>query len=271
MLIRRSYSMILHGPLGDYGANQAAKWRNARFQIVITQALKRAVLDTLPCVNERYLYVAPMGIDPLCFSRSRPYLPYAPGQPLEIFSCARLNRAKGHAVLFEVIAMLRKGGLDVRLTVAGEDDAGGSGYRSDLERMVTERGLSAVVTLLGAVSEERVRAELERCHIFALLSDAEPLGVAYMEAMSMEIPVLGTRAGGVPELIQDGIHGILVAPRDAAGAHDAILRMIGEPQAMIRMGLKARGRVIEGFSSSHSARTLLAACGETLSESRSAS
>lgn len=259
LLVGQSYSLTLHGPLADYGPNQDAKWRSAAFQVVITQSLKQAVIAALPGLVADRLHVAPMGIDATNFKRSRLYQPYVAGQRLELFCCARLNRVKGHAVSLRVVARLRARGVDVHLTIAGEDDAGGLGYRLELHRMIADGGLTSVVTLLGAVSEEVVREELQRCHIFVLLSDAEPLGVAYMEAMAMEVPVLGTAAGGVPELIVDGLHGVLVTPGDESEAAAAITRIILNPEAAVAMGREARLRVIDKFSSEHSAQTLLAA------------
>jgi glycosyltransferase involved in cell wall biosynthesis len=69
------------------------------------------------------------------------------------------------------------------------------------------------VVLLGAVSEEVVRKELSEAHAFVLGSLAEPLGVAIMEAMAMRVPVGVTGAGGVAELVDDGVDGLLVPVR----------------------------------------------------------
>lgn len=61
---------------------------------------------------------------------------------------------------------------------------------------------------MGAVAESRIREGLEKCHCFVLASRQEPLGVAIMEAMPMEVPVIVTRDGGVTELVEDSFDGI---------------------------------------------------------------
>ena len=63
---------------------------------------------------------------------------------------------------------------------------------------------------------------MERAHAFVLASLAEPLGVVYMEAMAMELPTIGTRSGGVPELIRHGETGFLVEPQDSKGLSDMV-------------------------------------------------
>ena len=74
---------------------------------------------------------------------------------------------------------------------------GASGYHVQLSALIEARGLNNFVALPGAVSEAHVRRSLKSCHVFALLSVAEPLGVAIMEAMAMEVPVIATLSGGV--------------------------------------------------------------------------
>src|SRR5262249_30234532 len=147
------------------------------------------------------LDIAPMGVDVSGFHRGIPYAPWEGGGPLSVFSCGRLNPCKGHADLIRAVQLVAGRGIDARLTIAGEDETGGDGYHRTLASLIEALGVGDRVQLLGAVSESRVRAELEQAHVFALASLAEPLGVAIMEAMAMSVPVVVTGAGGVPELV----------------------------------------------------------------------
>lgn len=251
-----SYSLTLHGPMQDYGPGQRTKWRGARFGSVITRRLEgelRAALgeDTPP------LAVQPMGVEPARFARPEPYRPPEPGAPLRLFSCARLNRVKGHEEVLEAVALLRAEGRDVRLEIAGEDDAGGSGYRGTLEARRAALGLEGAVTLLGAVDEGVVRAKLHGAHAFVLASWAEPLGVAYMEAMAAGVPVIGTDAGGAPELIRNGTDGLLVPPRDVKALAAAIAGLAEDPGRAQRLARAGAQRVAEGFTSDRGAEMLL--------------
>ena len=253
------YSLTLHGPLSDYGPGQRYKWSNAAFATVITEKLigevRAALAGSLP---ERIL-CQPMGVDTDALARPAPYEPPVPGGPLRLFSCGRLNPVKGHQDLMQAVAHLRAGGRDVRLDIAGEDDAGGSGYHGVLAARIAELGLSDHVRLLGAIDAEAVRRGLLAADVFVLASHAEPLGVAYMEAMACGVPTIGTDAGGVPELITDGVHGLLAPPQDPRALAGTIARLADDPALARRLSDAGRARVVERFRAGIGAETLVAA------------
>ncbi|CAM4052936.1 exopolysaccharide biosynthesis GT4 family glycosyltransferase EpsE [Paracoccus yeei] len=257
------YSLTLHGPLEDYGPGQRYKWRHAAFATIITEKLRAEAETELAGYLPPRIAVQAMGVDTGRLSRDTPWQPPRPGEPLRIMSCGRLNQVKGHQDLLQAIRMLRDAGHDARLVVAGEDDAGGTGYRRVIEARIAELGLDDAVTLLGAVSEGEVRRHLLEAHVFALASWHEPLGVALMEAMSCEVPTIGTAAGGVAELIRDGQDGILVPPRDPPAMADAILRLAGDPNLARRLGQAGRERIVSGFGAEAGAETLIRLVAET--------
>lgn len=250
------YSLTLHGPLADYGPNQAGKWQNAAFAVVITKGLLRDIGQQLGAALPGRVEIAPMGVDTTNFIRRTPYEPWTGAGPARIFSCGRLNPSKGHKDLVAAVRLLADSGIDARLVVAGEDDVGGTGYRLELERFITELDLAGRITLLGAVSEEVIRSGLEEAHVFALASHAEPLGVAIMEAMSLSVPVVVTGAGGVPELVQDQQSGLLVAANDAVRLAAAVALVLKSPDLASRLGAAGRQRVAERFDSTRSAAIL---------------
>lgn len=257
------YSLTLHGPLEDYGPGQRYKWRHAAFATIITEKLRAEAETELAGYLPPRIAVQAMGVDTGRLSRDTPWQPPRPGEPLRIMSCGRLNQVKGHQDLLQAIRMLRDAGHDARLVIAGEDDAGGTGYRRVIEARIAELGLDDAVTLLGAVSEGEVRRHLLEAHVFALASWHEPLGVALMEAMSCEVPTIGTAAGGVAELIRDGQDGILVPPRDPPAMADAILRLAGDPDLARRLGQAGRERIVSGFGAEAGAETLIRLVAET--------
>jgi colanic acid/amylovoran biosynthesis glycosyltransferase len=241
-----TYSMTLHNPLSIWGGNQSNKWKHASFGIVIADWILQDLRAKLGASLPARLFIAPMGVNVQVFKRKATYRAMEEGV-LKIFSCARLNPAKGFEVLLDAVDRLRKSDQAVALTIAGEDDQGGSGYRKRLESVIAERALGDVVRLLGAVSEERVRAELEDAHVFVLASFEEPLGVAIMEAMAMEVPVIATRAGGVPGLISDGVDGLLVPPSDAASLSEALSRVVRTPDLALELSSRGRARIEQAF------------------------
>jgi glycosyltransferase involved in cell wall biosynthesis len=149
-----------------------------------------------------------------------------------------------------------RSGADVQLTIAGEDEYGGTGYRQDLEHMIDARGLNNRVRLLGAVPTTSVRTELNRAHVFTLASHAEPLGVAIMEAMSMGVPIVATASGGVPELVEDKVSGLLVAPGNPELLAESLLGIMENPNLSLQLGQAGRHRVEASFDYQRSAKVL---------------
>lgn len=252
-----SYSLTLHGPLQDYGVGQRFKWRGAAFVSVITRALRdqlpRQLGDALPA----RLPLQPMGVDTSAFCRDTPYVPPVPGEPLRVFSCGRLNVVKGHQDLMQAVRLMIDQGQSVYLEIAGEDDEGGGGFHKELDQRIVDLGLEDHVTLLGAISAEAVRDKLMSSHVFVLASWSEPLGVAYMEAMSCEVPTIGTNAGGVPELITSGEDGILVPPKDPESLAAALMQLATNPDKALSLARTGRARVVADFDSSRGADMLI--------------
>ncbi len=252
-----SYSLTLHGPLQDYGVGQRFKWRGAAFVSVITRALRdqlpRQLGDALPV----RLPLQPMGVDTSAFCRDTPYVPPVPGELLRVFSCGRLNVVKGHQDLMQAVRLMIDQGQSVHLEIAGEDDEGGGGFHKELDQRIVDLGLEDHVTLLGAISAEAVRDKLMSSHVFVLASWSEPLGVAYMEAMSCEVPTIGTNAGGVPELITSGEDGILVPPKDPESLAAALMQLATNPDKALSLARTGRARVVADFDSTRGADMLI--------------
>ena len=252
-----SYSLTLHGPLQDYGVGQRFKWRGAAFVSVITRALLDLLPGQLGDALPKRLPLQPMGVDTSAFRRDAPYVPPVPGEPLRVFSCGRLNVVKGHQDLMQAVRLMIDRGQPVHLEIAGEDDAGGGGFHKELDTRIVELGLEDHVTLLGAISAEAVRDKLMSSHVFVLASWSEPLGVAYMEAMSCEVPTIGTDAGGVPELITSGEDGILVPPKDPEALAAALMQLAADPEKAQSLAKTGRARVVADFDSSSGADMLV--------------
>ena len=257
LLAGLSYSITTHARLEEFGFNQRSKWRRASFGVVISDALLRELRQK---VGGKFLpeslEIAPMGVDVELFRRRRPYEPWDGTGPCRVFSCGRLNPAKGHGELVRAVAELQQRGVDARLRIAGEDDSPSGSCRRDLERLVDESGLQGKVELLGGVGEEAVRHELEKAHLFVLASHHEGLGVVIMEAMAMEVPVVATRVGGVPELVRQGREGLLTEAKNPSRLAEAMLEVLRDPSSAQAMGRAGRARIVESFHSGRSAEAI---------------
>lgn len=251
------YSLTLHGPLSEYGPGQRFKWRNASFATVVTQQLLQEVHEHLGEDMPDRVMVQPLGIDTEMMSRTEPYLPPEAGRPIRLFSNGRLHPSKGHQDLMSATRQLLDQGTDVRLEIAGEDDFGGTGYRKELEEHMKKLRLLDHVKLLGAISPDTVREKLEEAHLFVLASWHEALGMAYMEAMSMGVPTVGTDVGGVKELIQDGSTGYLSEAGNPGQLARTIRALVNDRDALLRLSAEGRAHVEAHFRVEQGARVLI--------------
>lgn len=257
MLSDLTYSIALLGPTLDvYGPNQKQKWRHASFVLIMSQLLYRDATRRLQGSLPEIVQVAPVGVDLQVVQRLTPYVPWTPGATARIYACGRLNPVKGHDFLIDAVGMLRGRGIDAHLSIAGEDEAGGRGYRKQVEQHIRERGAGGYVTLLGALPEGKHRQHLEQSHIFSLGSLNEGISVALMEAMAMQTPVVATDVGGNSELIESGRDGLLVQPEDATALADALEKVLRDAGLARRLAEQSRQKVAAKFDSRASATTL---------------
>lgn len=257
MLSDVPYSLTLHGPLSDYGTNQREKWSNASFGIAITKLLHSQLEDELGLSIAAKTIIAPMGVNVEKFQRTLPYRHWNGAEQLRLYSVGRLNPCKGHDVLIRAVSTLKSRGFDVSLTIAGQDESGGLGYHQDLKALIDELRLVNCVELAGAVSEDVVREGILASHIFVLASLQEPLGVAIMEAMALETPVVATNGGGVPELIDHETDGYLVPPGDPHQLAAAIELIAQDGALADRLAAASRQKIERSFQDTRSAEVLV--------------
>jgi glycosyltransferase involved in cell wall biosynthesis len=190
----------------------------------------------------------PNGVDP---TRFRPLLPEARSAgratlglaPDEFaFACvARLVEVKRHCDLLHAFTRLGSGALRPRLLLFGDGP-----LRPLLERQALDAGIGDRVDFLGERAD--VAALLPLCDAFVLASRTEGMSNAAIEAMACGLPVVATAVGGQPELLEDGVTGLLVPPRSPARLGFALEQLLHAPPRSHRMGRLGRERVLQSFS-----------------------
>ncbi len=142
---------------------------------------------------------------------------------------------------------------DALFVVVGDDLKNGGQTRRDMEARVAQAGLAARFRFLGFRTD--VPRIVQAFDLIAVPSHVEPLGNSTLEAMAAGRPVIGSRVGGIPEMVVEGETGVLVPPRDPSALADGIARVLTDRACRIRMGGAARQRAATAFSiEAHGAR-----------------
>ena len=247
-----SWSFTMHGPFEFFDVSHfrlAEKLRRALFVVCISDYARSQLMAlSTPEVWDR-LRVIHVGIPLGQFTRNGDAGP-PQGAPTILF-IGRLVSAKGQAVLLEATTLLAKRGHKVEVILAGEGP-----LRPTLERFAEQLGLASQVSFPGAVGQEEIHALYAGASIFCLPSFAEGVPGVLMEAMAMELPVVSTRITGVPELIDDGRTGLLVAPGRTDQLADALERLLVDSALCRKMGSAARDKVLREFNTDSSAKQL---------------
>lgn len=153
---------------------------------------------------------------------------------------ARLEEVKGHKYLFEALAFLVHKQFDPVLIVVGDGS-----QKEKLQHLTEVYDIADRVIFTGAVND--VKPLIAISDIVLLPSLAEALGIALLEGMCMGKPCIASRVGGIPEVVADGLSGILVQPQNSVALRDAIIKLLGNPGLMAAMGEKGRQIVGEKF------------------------
>ena len=164
--------------------------------------------------------------------------PRLEGQPLRIAFLGRLEPTKNPRPLVEAIVALAEGGMPVELTMIGDGS-----LRDELELQAAD---CPAVTFAGFQAEPGPL--LARHHLLVQPSISEGFGIALVEGMSAGLPGLVTAVGGMPEIVQDGVNGWILAGNDASAIADAIVRIERlDGAALAEVGRSARQSVAGRF------------------------
>jgi glycosyltransferase involved in cell wall biosynthesis len=198
-------------------------------------------------VDERKLHVIPNGID-VChfdaqaFRTPDPLLPLASVERMRIAMVGSMHLPdKGHGDLLEAAAMLKQRGLRPQWILVSDGV-----LRAQLEAQARALGVADDIVFLGR--RDDVPSVLVRCDLVVHPSWAEGFPNAVLEAMCAARPVVATRVGGIPEVMRDGVHGLLISPHKPSELAAAVEKLAANPLTAHVMGLRGRIHVESEYS-----------------------
>jgi glycosyltransferase involved in cell wall biosynthesis len=172
----------------------------------------------------------------------RPVRPPLSSPPVAAFA-GRFVREKGVAVLLQAFATVRKQHPDARLLLAGDGPE-----RATLQALIARLGMTSSVSLLGHRSLLELERQLATAWVQVVPSVwEEPFGNVAVEAMMRGTAVVASRVGGLKEIVEDGVSGILVPPGDIGALTAALASLFRQREVAERMGKRGRERALSQF------------------------
>ncbi len=235
-----TWSFTLHGPDDLTEARTFRlddKVAQATFVVCISAYARSQVMLHSASMHWPKLHIVHCGIDPDRYRRQ------TAGHAGRLLFVGRLTAQKGVPILLAALAQALAVRPDLTLTLVGDGPD-----RPALEAQAHSLGLSEAITFMGYRNQDEVADLLAASSALVLPSFAEGVPVVLMEAMAAGLPVVATQIAGIPELVQDGISGKLVAPSDEDALAEAIVEVVNSQEQAEAMGLAGRRRVSAEFN-----------------------
>jgi colanic acid/amylovoran biosynthesis glycosyltransferase len=174
-----------------------------------------------------------------------PKKPRASNEPFRVLSVSRLAWEKGYEFAVDAIAKVHAAGVPVEYSIVGEGP-----YREPIIHAARQHGLwdSGIVRLVGAVPREAVVEHYRSSHALLHAALEEGFCNAVIEAQAMELPVVSSDVGGLPENVADGITGYVVRQRDADAMAARLITLAHDDRLRQELGRAGRARAIAHFN-----------------------
>lgn len=242
------FSFTLHGAAIFFEAHTwrlDEKLRRAAFCSCISYfARSQAAVFAPETIDD--IHIVHCGVEP---DRMTPV--HHNGAATKLLFVGRMADAKGVIHLFDAMAELKDRTPNLRLTMVGDGPD-----RGRFEREAKKRNVNQQIDFVGSKSQQEVAALLADHEIFVLPSYAEGLPVVLMEALGSGLAAISTNVGGVSELIEDGVTGLLARPGNAEDLVNHIEKLVNDPGLRQKLGESGRAKVLAEFDSSIEAAKL---------------
>lgn len=223
---------------------QRVLWRKADRLLAVSHELANRMTARVG-VRRDEITVIPNGVDTERFGHMpREQARKALSLPVDVFvvvAIGRLVAVKNYPLLIEAARLVRAAGVHLQLLVAGDGP-----LRDELEQRIRDAGMEGTVRLLGVRTDTSTL--LAAADAFALTSRSEGMSNTILEAMAAGRPVVATRVGGNPELVQEGVTGLLVTADSPQELAESLLALSADRARSEQLGARARQRVEAEFS-----------------------
>jgi glycosyltransferase involved in cell wall biosynthesis len=254
-----SYSISIHGsdvllprPLTE------EKIRRACFIVSNCKFHVRNLRKRFPSLLKQKFYIVYGGVD-LQLGPWSESIPCRSSLPLRLLNVARLEPVKGHEILIEACALLKKNGVDFLCRIVGDGSK-----RRELETLIKNLNLHNHIELTGSCYQDKVCEFYEWSNIVVLSSLSEGTPMTIIEAMAKARAVVAPDISAIPEMVIDGITGFLFRKGSSKDLADKLTKLERDNESIVRMGLEGRKKAEIQFDLKRNAKRLCSIYGKEI-------
>jgi glycosyltransferase involved in cell wall biosynthesis len=218
--------------------------RSSDLVVLPSDTYRRKLLEAFPDIEHKTIYIH-NGINPAHF-RPAESGPGTSEKSRYILCVAELREYKAIDVLLHAAKPLLANDRSLKLVLAGDGP-----LRGELEDLSSSLGISSQTVFLGTQGMAEIVKLLQGCETMVLPSRMEPFGIVLIEAMACKKPVVATRVGGIPEIIEHEVSGILVEMENPQALTEGLRRVLTDGDLRKTVAENGYARVLERFCSTH--------------------
>ena len=222
--------------------------------ILPSDAYRRKLLEAFPHLHDRTIFIH-NGIDPTPFSAAASELDCDRRRNGRYLLCvAELKENKAIDVLLQAVSPLLAEDPSLTLVLAGDGP-----LRAELQDMASSLGIRSQTMFLGTQGGPEIARLMSSCELMVLPSRMEPFGIVLIEAMASRTPIVATNVGGIPEIVDHEITGILVEPENPQALAAGIQRVLTDHGLRRTLARNGHSKMMQRFCATHNGAAYLAA------------
>ena len=251
-----------HGYYSRHTLSRVMGW--GKLVIVPSQIIGRRMIDDFAVPAER-IRLIPRSVDAENFTF---ILPEEKSRTEFVIALiARITPIKGHLYFIKAIQRVYRSIPNIKVWIIGTAPKSKFHYKEDLEILVKRLGLAHIVEFLGQRND--IPKLFSKINLLVMASTThEAFGRVVIEAQAAGVPVVATRVGGVVDIIEDGVDGLLCVPKDSAGMAEAIIRILRDNELSSLLAKNGRLKVLSKFSLERMAKATLEVYQEAVGSKR---
>ena len=205
-----------------------------------------------PVATHAHIYEVPNAVDPVFFQTT------GESEPDRLFFVGVIEKRKGVEYLVDAVARVREHRPALKLAVGGVPGRGAEAYFASIQKQIDASGLTSAVEFLGFLRPEIVAREMARASVVVIPSLEEMFCNVAAEAMAVGRAVVASRVAALPQLVDDGVTGLLAPPANPKALGEAIETLLADGARRVRIGAAARDRARRQWHPAEVAKQTLA-------------